>query len=148
MLSLWIPRLALFATVFFVARRGGEPEKLVAAVLFATFGLDVLNHAWFGDPGWFAVNPGHLVIDGWAFITLLWVALRANRGWPLWVGSCQVIVVIGHAAKIWEVETVRWAYWAMTQIPFVFQLALLAIGTIAHVARQQRIGAYHAWRLS
>ncbi len=146
MFSLWIPRIALFLAVLFAARRGDEPERLVAAVLLATFALDVVNHAWLGTPDWFAVNPGHLVIDSWAFVTLLWVALHANRGWPLWVSSSQVIVVLGHAAKAWELDMVRWAYWAMTQIPFVFQLCVLALGTRTHVARRRRIGTYHAWR--
>ncbi|MEO0032804.1 MAG: hypothetical protein RIS94_2562 [Pseudomonadota bacterium] len=146
MLSLWIPRIVLFATVLFAARKGDEPERLVAGVLLATFLLDVANHSLFGDPGWFAVNPGHLVIDGWAFIVLLWVALRANRGWPLWVSASQVLVVLGHVAKLWDMNVVRKAYWAMTQMPFVFQLAVLALGTIAHAGRQRRIGWYHPWR--
>ncbi len=146
MVSLWIPRIALFLSVLFAARRGEEPERLVAAVLFATFALDIANHAWFGTPDWFTVDPGHLVIDSWAFVLLMWIALRANRGWPLLVGSGQLIVVIGHIAKVWELDMVRWAYWAMTQIPFLFQLCVLAFGTAAHIARRRRVGSYHNWR--
>jgi hypothetical protein len=144
---LWIMRLALLATVVFAARKGGEPERLVAIVLVTTFLLDVANHTLFGDPSWYTVNPGHLVIDTWAFVTLLWVALYANRGWPLWVSASQVLVELGHIAKLWEVDMVRRAYWTMTQMPFLFQLAVLAIGTVAHMNRQRRIGDYHAWRL-
>lgn len=146
MLSLWLPRFVMFVTILFAARKGSEPERLVASILLATFGLDVVNHALFGDPAWFAVNPGHLVIDGWAFITLLWVALRANRGWPLWVTASQVIVVMGHIAKLWDVDIVLRAYWAMTQVPFTFQLVVLLIGTYAHQQRARRIGQYHSWR--
>ncbi|WP_295526710.1 hypothetical protein [Novosphingobium sp. Chol11] len=40
----------------------------------------------------------------------------------------------------------RRAYYAMTQIPFAFQLAILAVGTLAHVYRQRRIGRYQSWR--
>jgi hypothetical protein len=36
----------------------------------------------------------------------------------------------------------------MTQMPFLFQLVVLAIGTAAHVERQRRIGRYHSWRLA
>lgn len=146
MLSLWLPRIVLFATVLFAARKGDEPERLVASILLATFALDVANHALFGDPAWFAVNPGHLVIDAWAFITLLWVALRANRGWPLWVTASQVLVVMGHIAKLWDMAMVRKAYWAMTQVPFTFQLLVLLVGTLAHEQRARRIGRYHSWR--
>lgn len=148
MMMLWFLRLGLFFTVLFAARKGGEPERLVAAILLATFVLDVVNHALFGDPAWYVVNPGHLVIDFWAFVSLLWVAFRANRGWPLWVGASQVLVMLGHIAKVWDLSMVRRAYWAMTQMPFVLQLLVLAIGTWAHVLRTRRIGAYHAWRLS
>ena len=139
-------RLALFATMFFAARKGDESERLVATVLLATFVLDLGNHALFGDPSWYAVNPGHLVIDSWAFISLLWIALQANRGWTLWVSASQLLVVLGHFAKLMDDTMARRAYFAMTQIPFVIQLAILAVGTTAHVYRQQRIGRYHSWR--
>jgi hypothetical protein len=147
MVWLWILRIGLVATALFAARKGGEPEQLVAAVLVSTFLLDVGNHTVFGDPVWYTVNPGHLVIDTWALITLVWVALYANRGWPLWVSASQVLVFVGHIAKLWEVDMVRRAYWTMTQMPFVFQLVVLAIGTAAHMERQRRIGRYQAWRL-
>lgn len=148
MIGLWLLRLVLIATTLFAARKGGAPERLVATVLLTTFLLDVANHALFGDPAWYMVNPGHLVIDTWAFITLLWVSLYANRGWPLWVSASQVLVILGHIAKLSEVEMVRRAYWTMTQMPFAFQLVVLAIGTVAHMRRQQRIGRYHAWRIT
>ncbi len=147
MLWLWILCLCLISTALFAARRGGEPEQLVATVLVSIFLLDMVNHTLFGVPTWYTVNPGHLVIDTWAFFTLLWVALYANRGWPLWVSASQVLVVLGHIAKLWEVDMVRRAYWTMTQMPFLFQILVLAIGTGAHVSRQRRIGRYHSWRL-
>jgi len=146
MMWLWVLRIALIATVLFAARKGDEPERLVATVLLSTFVLDVGNHTLFGDPAWYTVNPGHLVIDSWAFFTLLWVALYANRGWPMWVSASQVLVVMGHVAKLGDVDMVRRAYWTITQMPFLFQLAALAIGSEAHALRQSRIGRYHSWR--
>lgn len=148
MFSLWLPRILLALAVLYAARKGGEPEQSVAAILLATFALDVANHAIFGDPAWFAVNPGHLVIDTWAFIVLLGVALRANRAWPLAVSAAQAVVVLGHVAKLWELAMVRRAYWVMTQVPFTLQLLLLIFGTAAHVWRARRLGAYHGWRLT
>lgn len=145
---LWLPRIALFAIVLFAVRKGEEPERLVAAVLLSTFALDAVNHAMFGDPAFFAVNPGHVVIDGWAFLTLLWVALRANRGWPLWISASQVIVVLGHLAKIVDLSLVRYGYWVMTQVPATLQVIVLAIGTFAHMRREARIGRYHSWRMA
>ena len=147
MVSLWIPRLLLIFAVLFAARKGGEPEQSVAAILLATFVLDVANHALFGEAAWFTVNPGHLVIDVWAFIVLLLVSLQANRAWPLAVSAAQVLVLIGHGAKLWNLDMVRKAYWAMTQVPFSIQLVVLILGTWAHMARSRRIGRYAGWRL-
>ena len=145
---IWTLRLMAVAIVFASLRKGGEPEKLVAAVLIATAGLDMVNHAMFGDPVFFAVNPGHLVIDIWAMTALLWVALRANRGWPLWVSAAQIIVVLGHMSKIIDLSLVRFGYFAMTQLPISIQVCALLLGTVAHVRREERVGRYHAWRLA
>lgn len=145
---IWTLRLIAVAIVLASLRKGGEPEKLVAAVLIATAVLDLVNHAMFGNPVFFAVNPGHLVIDIWAMIALLWVALRANRGWPLWVSAAQIIVVLGHTSKIIDLSLVRFGYFAMTQLPISIQVCALLLGTATHVRREQLIGRYHAWRLA
>ncbi|MDT0507316.1 hypothetical protein [Novosphingobium sp. MMS21-SN21R] len=144
---IWVFRLAIAAVLAFTFRKGGEPERLVASVLATTTLVDLVNHAMFGEPAFFAVNPGHLVIDSWAMIALLWIALRANRGWPLLVSAAQIIVVLGHLSKIVELSLVRYGYFAMTQMPLNIQLAALLLGTVAHVRREELVGRYHSWRL-
>ncbi|OYX60581.1 MAG: hypothetical protein B7Y89_15785 [Novosphingobium sp. 32-60-15] len=147
MMLIWTLRIAIAAIAIFAFRKGGEPERLVAAVLLASAGLDVFNHILFGEPAFYLVNPGHLVIDVWSMIALMWIALRANRAWPMWVSAAQIIVVLGHVSKIVELSLVRYGYYAMTQVPLNVQAAALLIGTIAHMRRQERIGNYNAWRL-
>lgn len=147
MMLIWTLRIAIAAIAIFAFRKGGEPERLVAAVLLAAAGLDVFNHILFGEPAFYLVNPGHLVIDVWSMIALMWIALRANRAWPMWVSAAQIIVVLGHVSKIVELSLVRYGYYAMTQVPLNVQAAALLIGTIAHMRRQERIGNYNAWRL-
>lgn len=147
MMLIWTLRIAIAAIAIFAFRKGGEPERLVAAVLLAAAGLDVFNHILFGEPAFFLVNPGHLVIDAWSMIAMMWVALRANRAWPMWVSAAQIIVVLGHVSKIVELSLVRYGYYAMTQVPLNVQAVALLIGTIAHMRRRERIGNYNAWRL-
>lgn len=144
---IWTLRLAIAAITFFAFRKGGEPEKFVAAVFLGSTAIDLCNHAMFGDPVYYLVNPGHLVIDAWAMIALMWIALRANRGWPMWVCAAQIIVVLGHVSKIVELSLVRNGYFAMTEVPFVIQVVALLIGTVAHLRRQERIGNYNGWRI-
>jgi len=147
MMLIWTFRLMIAAILVLAFRKGGDPEKLVAAVLASTAALDLVNHAIFGKTAFFSVNPGHVVIDTWAMITLIWVALRANRGWPLWVSAAQIIVVLGHLAKIVDLSLVRYGYFAMTQMPLNIQAIALLLGTVAHMRREVSIGRYHAWRI-
>lgn len=147
MMLVWTLRFAIAAIAIFAFRKGGEPERLVAAVLLSAAGLDLLNHATFGQPVFYLVDPGHLVIDVWSMIALMWVGFRANRGWPLWVSAAQIIVVLGHMSKIIELSLVRYGYFAMTQVPLNVQAVALLLGTIAHMRRQERVGKYNAWRL-
>lgn len=146
MMYVWLSRLLLAIAVLFALRKGDEPEKLVAMIMVAEVPLDLGNHAAYGYPSWFAVNPGHFVIDLWVLITMTWVALRANRGWPLWVCAMQVIVVTAHLGKLFEIDEARRSYWLMSQAPGLAQLVTLILGTNAHVQRLRRIGAYAPWR--
>ena len=146
MLFVWITRLLLCLSALFAARKGDEPERLVALIIVAILLFDIANHLLFGDPTWFEVNPGHFVIDIWAMVTLTWVALQANRGWTLWISATQVIVVMAHFAKLLEVDEARRSYWIMTQLPYLVQICTLFIGTWAHAARSRRIGRYAPWR--
>lgn len=148
MLLIWSLRFACCGILVFALRKGEEPERMVATILIATILLDVANHALFGSAAYYAIDPGHFVIDSWALAGLLWVALRANRGWPLWACSGQVIVVLAHFAKIIDLSLVRYGYFAMSQLPFAIQSAALLLGTTAHLRRTGRIGRYHAWRLA
>lgn len=148
MLSVWLPRLLLIFAIPFAVRKGGEPERLVAIVIAASLLCDVFNHMLFGDPTWFDVNPGHFVIDLWSLLVFGWVALKANRGWPLWVCAAQLIVVMAHFAKLFEVDEARLSYWVLTQVPDSVELVVLIMGTAAHVGRCQRIGRYAEWRLA
>jgi hypothetical protein len=145
MLFVWSTQFLLCISVLFAARKGGEPERMVAIILVATFLFDIANHQIFGDPTWFEVNPGHFVIDLWAFLTLTWVALKANRGWPLFMSATQLIVIMAHFSKLFEIDVARRSYWAMAQMPQMVQFFVLIIGTYAHIARRRRIGTYASW---
>lgn len=145
---IWSYRILSAAVLFLAFHKGEEPERLVAGILLTATIADFINHALFGDPAFFALNPGHLVIDSWTMIALLWVALRANRGWPMWACAAQLILMVAHVAKLTELSLVRFGYFAMTQLPVIIQTVALLTGTIAHIRRTERLGRYHAWRLT
>ena len=55
-------------------------------------------HLAFGPSGFEQVDPVHLVLDGGELVAIVWLALRANRMWPLWAAAAQLICVSGHLA--------------------------------------------------
>ena len=140
--------ICLLCAAGYALRCGEQPERSVATLLLTSSIVDFMYHALTGPPQFETIDPVHVVIDTLVLVVLLAVALHANRGWPLWVCGAQIIMMLGHLGKLYEVRTVLRGYWVMTQVPFMIQLALLVNGTAAHSVRMRQVGPYHSWRLS
>ena len=137
-----------FAAAFIAMYRGGAPERIAGAIIVCWIVSDVTYHLLFGPSGFDVVDPVHLVLDGGELVAIMWLALRANRMWPLWAAAAQLICVSGHLAAYVDVAGMRRAYWAMTQLPAYVQLLALVLGAMAHTRRLERIGPYRSWRFS
>lgn len=127
-------------------RFGGPPERFAAATIVIWFMADVVYHLLFGPSGFDRVDPVHLVLDGAELAAMTWLALNANRTWPMWAAAFQVICMSGHVAVTIEPGGMRRAYWAITQLPQYGQLAAMLLGTWAHRRRARQIGPYRSWR--
>jgi len=127
--------------------RGGPPERVAAIVIVGWVLIDAIYHVLFGPSGFDKVDPVHLVLDGGELAAIVWLALNANRTWPLWAAAAQVICVSGHLALLIEGDGMRRAYWAMTQLPQYIQLLALLLGATAHARRVRLMGHYRSWRL-
>jgi hypothetical protein len=143
--------LFLFIAAGLIALRfGGPPERLGAAIVLAWAASDVVYHTLVGRTQFEDVDVGHFVIDTTELVAITWLALRANRMWPLWAAAAQLICVTAHVATLIEPGAMRRAYWAMTQLPQYIQLGALMIGTLGHVRRERRRAgqaqADGAWR--
>lgn len=128
--------------------RGGEPERLTALIMITGTLTYALFEWLIGDPGYFAVYPGGFVVDLWTLGVLVWIGLRANRGWPLVVAALQIVIMLGHIAKIADTVAARKAYYAMTHLPFLLQMIVIIAGCWTHYLRFRRIGWYHPWRMA
>lgn len=138
---------ALFVIAGFLAwNRGGAPERVAAGIIVAWIASDAAYHLLFGPSGFDRLDPVHLVLDGAQLVAIVWVALRANRIWPLFAAAAQMMCVSGHLAVSLEPEGARRAYWAMTQLPQYIQLAALLAGAVAHARRERLLGPYRSWR--
>ncbi len=141
--------LALFAASSgYALWRGGPPERIAAKIVIVWILTDVGYHLLFGPSGFVFVDPAHLVIDGAELVAIVWLALRANRVWPVWAAAAQVMTFLGHLVVLAGQSGINYAYWAMTQLPPYIQLTALLLGAVAHARRFERIGPYRSWRFS
>ena len=149
MSSVVLASLTLFALASCYALwRGGAPERIAAKVVIVWILTDVGYHLLFGPSGFEVVDPAHLLIDGAELVAIMWLALRANRIWPIWAAAAQVMTFSGHLVVMIGESGINRAYWAMTQLPPYIQLLALVCGAAFHNRRFRRIGHYRSWRTS
>jgi hypothetical protein len=138
--------VAIFLLLFGLARRFGKgPEQQVAGILLANLTLCILNVMLSGPVRFEAIDRIVGLVDLASLVGFFWVALRANRMWPLLIAALQVMVMIAHLSVIIELGA-RTAYWGMMAVSQYLQLLVLAAGLVMHHRREKRVGPYRSWR--
>lgn len=136
MFLIQIVLLSLLA--IFAWQRGGTPERHVALILIGMFVANVSHWAFAGhwtpyeSVPWFRIG-----IDGIGFVLILGVALHADRWWPLWVSSVQLLSVLAHLLRIVDADIPALAYAIMDQWPFWIAIVITGAGIYSHHRRQQ-----------
>jgi len=141
---------AILAFLFVLAlRRGAAPERLCAGILFAMVPASLLGTTFFKAASHYNhLNYSDLLADVVAFIGLTWVALRANRVYPLWLGGAQMIALTGHLARITSLHVDGTAYAIMGRMPLYIEIVAMSLGMAFHMRRTRTIGNYPSWRKS
>ena len=134
----------LVACCFYAFTRGAAPERIGMAV-YATG--SVLTFVAVSAPPirFHGVEVGVFFIDVCVLISLIVVALRANRFWPIWVSALQGLGVLGSLAMMLHPRVIPWAYAVVLSIWSYPILALIALGTVLHRRRLARHGADRSW---
>jgi hypothetical protein len=147
-----MPSISLIATtislgIFVLAIwRGGGPERAGAIILFAAFVADELYHAMFGPGQFRQFDLFEFVLDVAVVLSLGWVAVRANRLWPIFATAVQIISVLGHLVMLVRPDGMQRAYWSMTEPPVLLEIIILATGLAFHRYRVRCLGRYPDWR--
>jgi len=79
-----------------------------------------------------------MFVDLAAFAGFLWVALRSERFWPLWIAGLQLTAILGHVLKAVDVHLFSRAYAAALVFWAYPMLLILALGTWRSARRAQR----------
>lgn len=136
---------ALFILSIFVALRwGGAPERIGAGIhlgLFITQGLLYLSL----PPQYAQVDAISLLTDSLGLIAFGSLALSANRIWPLWAASLQLLSVMGHLARWIQLSIEPYVYVLLKSSPTGLSLAILLAGAILHQRRKSMVGHDHSW---
>lgn len=137
----WVPLLLVVAYAW---RRGGAPERIVAAMLLTAAVATVVVRSDFATRfSW--VHPQIVVVDVILFCGLLAVALRADRIWPMPLTALQGVTLMGHVGKILNPDLWSLGYAVMIALPVLPGITILAIGTWRHQRRVRRTGNDRSW---
>lgn len=135
----------LILSTFYAALRGGRPEQIGAATLFAGAWVSTLAVHPQGMR-FYHVESGILLIDLAILGVFLWLSVRSTRFWPLWITAMLAAEVVVHIGLI-VAPNVHWkAYMDATAIwGWIAQLVLIA-ATWRTRQRQKKLGADAPWK--
>ncbi|WP_279351918.1 hypothetical protein [Erythrobacter litoralis] len=147
--------LAVIVLTIVSWRRGAAPERATALVLLGmtiiTWIYRLLQFSSLPDTfmgGFFETNAVYVAIDSVALTSLIFIAIQANRGYPIWIAGFQITATMMHFVNEIAKAQAPFAYALLNVLPFYFMMGSQAWGLIAHMRRVKRLGSYPSWRKS
>lgn len=137
----FLTQVVLLTVVFIAAwRAGGKPERYVATTYFTMLVASSI-HALVANPAsgveYEEIVDFRFMLDLAALVSVVFVALRYDRWWTLWVGSVQFIAVMAHFLRALDMPIPLFAYAVMERAPVWIAVILAGIGTLLHARRQR-----------
>ena len=121
MIRLIFFNLLLFGSCGYALWKGTRDARIIGATcLVAAFAS--LPMAAYG-----AVETNVLVVDLLVLAAFVYVALRSDRFWPLWIAGLHVTTVVGHALKLMSGDLVPLAYAVALRMWAYPELIILAV---------------------
>jgi hypothetical protein len=130
-------RILLTIVALYVLLRGRRDERhvgiiLVLGVIATHFAISPLSRRFAG------VETHVMIVDVVVFAGFLWVALRSERFWPLWIAGLQLTTILGHVLKAVDAHLFSRAYGAALVFWSYPIVLILAVGTWRNHRRHLR----------
>jgi hypothetical protein len=134
----------LILSISFAFARGGAPERWGALVVVTMTAIQV-GSAFFHHQKFHSVDLGSVVVDAYGVIGFGAIALYAQRAWPIWATSLQILSLSSHFARQADEGVSPMVYAIMKSSPTFFVLVALLAGTVAHRRRLRVYGKDPGW---
>ncbi|WP_209348506.1 hypothetical protein [Pontixanthobacter sp. CEM42] len=141
--------LSRIALVLAALRYGAGPERW-ASYTILWMAVSTRLYFWLvgGSASLQTTDTVFFLIDLSVGAMLIWIALRANRMYTLWLAGFQILAILAHLARGVADGISPIAYAVMMVGPSYFQTIILAFGIWFHHRRVKRHGNYRSWRTS
>lgn len=129
-------RILLAIVALYAFTRGRRDERrvciiLVCGVIATHLVISPLHQRFEG------VETSVMVVDLVVLAGFIWVALKSERFWPLWIAGLQLTTMFGHALKALDTELFSRAYGAALVFWAYPIVLILALGTWRGQRRQR-----------
>ena len=128
MLRLILFNLLLVGSCSYALWKGRRDERTTALVCLGATAASYLMIRT-SDFRYVGVELGVLIVDALTLAAFIFVALRSDRFWPLWVSGLQLTTSVAHLLKALQPDLVPIAYAAAGRLWSYPILVILIIGT-------------------
>lgn len=137
--------LMLLGSCGYAIWRGGPPERTAGGLLI---GAALLTLA-VGHPTQYShIELGVFAIDISLLVALVWIALKADRFWPMVLAALHLDSTAIHILKLVDADLIGVTYAVMIVVWSYPMMIVLAIGTLRHQRRLAQFGEDRAWSLA
>lgn len=139
--------LILLVALGYAARRGGGPERAMAAIAAVMVLSDQMLHLAM-PPRYAGLDLGHLVIDLFGAASTMMLALLAYRFWPMMAAALHILPLLAHLSRAVDLALHPAAYMIMQVATSWLVPPLLILATWFHQRRLRRYGSDPSWFIS
>lgn len=130
----------ILAVVIAAWRNGGKPERYVATtylVMLIASTANAMMTDGYSDTDYSGLHNVRFLLDCAALVSVVFVALRYNRWWTLWVGSVQFIAVMAHLLRALALPMPPLAYAVLERWPVWMAILITGGGVILYHRRSK-----------